>query len=147
MLMWDWYCWVYYLLLPEIDNSLGIASRTRSIRGAPHCNIGHSRKLLGYLQNRSRIFRYWFVQQYLNRSDRKIEGGGYTTNAGANWTSMWTTYEGGPFGRPLKNPRGPITPAKFSNGNYLLVFFNNNPVSDWIGRNPYWLTGGRFVYK
>ena len=55
-------------------------------------------------------------------------------------------------GRRLKNPEGPITLKRFSNGKYLLMFYNNG-VQGYLPprasnssirnpRNPYWLAAG-----
>ncbi|XP_062503358.1 uncharacterized protein LOC134180262 isoform X2 [Corticium candelabrum] len=41
----------------------------------------------------------------------------------------------------LKNPRGPITMKQFSNGRYLLLFYNNGDTG-FNSRNPYWLCCG-----
>ncbi|MGQ9731219.1 MAG: exo-alpha-sialidase [Candidatus Zipacnadales bacterium] len=46
-----------------------------------------------------------------------------------------------PGGRPIKNPRGPAFIRKFSNGKYLLLYYNHGG-RDFSGRNPYWLSGG-----
>ena len=48
----------------------------------------------------------------------------------------------------LKNPRGPITLKRFSNGNYLMLWYNNhcNSFASTGGRssrNPYWLSAAR----
>ena len=47
----------------------------------------------------------------------------------------------------LKNPRGPITPKRMSNGIYLLLFYNNAGGGGYsrTARNPYWLAAGREV--
>ena len=43
----------------------------------------------------------------------------------------------------LKNPRGPITMKQFSNGGFLLLFYNNAYTSFAdSSRNPYWLSSG-----
>lgn len=51
----------------------------------------------------------------------------------------------------LKNPNGPITPRRMTNGHYLLLFYNNGDNEFWLHhnkslastwRNPYWLSGG-----
>ena len=49
----------------------------------------------------------------------------------------------------LKNPRGPITVKRFSNGLYLMLWFNNGADSyqtqvtaSISSRNPYWLSSG-----
>ncbi|XP_065833613.1 uncharacterized protein [Oscarella lobularis] len=41
----------------------------------------------------------------------------------------------------LKNPRGPITMKQFSNGMYLLLYYNNGETG-FTSRNPYWLSSG-----
>ena len=51
-------------------------------------------------------------------------------------------------GRVLKNPEGPITLKRFSNGKYLLLFFFNsvngyyNSTLNRSPRNPYWICAG-----
>jgi hypothetical protein len=52
--------------------------------------------------------------------------------------------------RSMKNPRGPITLKRMSNGLYLLLwFFNSVPsftmdaATSRTSRNPYWLSAGR----
>lgn len=42
----------------------------------------------------------------------------------------------------LKNPRGPITPRRLSNGRYLLLYFNRANGGIEGSRNPYWLAAG-----
>lgn len=44
----------------------------------------------------------------------------------------------------LKNPRGPITPRRFSNGRYLLLYFNRANGGIQGNRNPYWLAAGTY---
>lgn len=52
----------------------------------------------------------------------------------------------------LKNPRGPVQLKRFSNGQTLLLFYNNHnggfasrpeAANSICSRNPYWLTAGR----
>ena len=48
-------------------------------------------------------------------------------------------------GYGLKNPRGPITPKRMGNGQYLMLFYNDDGSSGIFpaeSRNPYWLTCG-----
>ncbi len=44
-------------------------------------------------------------------------------------------------GRRIKNPRGPAIFRKFSNGKFLLLFYNNS-TQTFDNRNPYWISGG-----
>eukprot|EP00041_Stephanoeca_diplocostata_P023605 m.582544 g.582544 ORF g.582544 m.582544 type:complete len:792 (-) comp22337_c1_seq16:1784-4159(-) len=44
-------------------------------------------------------------------------------------------------GYGLKNPRGPITPKRMHNGQYLLLFYNNAG-GGFSQRDPYWLAAG-----
>lgn len=44
-------------------------------------------------------------------------------------------------GRPVRNPRGPITPRRLSNGMYLMLYYNNGEKS-YTNRDPYWLVAG-----
>jgi hypothetical protein len=44
----------------------------------------------------------------------------------------------------LKNPRGPITPRRFKNGRYLLLFFNRANGGIAGSRNPYFLSAGTY---
>jgi hypothetical protein len=44
-------------------------------------------------------------------------------------------------GRGMKNPRGPITLKRFSNGKYLMLFYFNSVLS-YDPRDPYWLVSG-----
>jgi hypothetical protein len=44
----------------------------------------------------------------------------------------------------LKNPRGPVTPRRFANGRYLLLYFNRANGGIQGSRNPYWLTAGTY---
>lgn len=50
--------------------------------------------------------------------------------------------------KALKNPRGPITLKRFSNGNYLLLWYNNafpsyGSQGNRSSRNPYWISAAR----
>jgi len=59
--------------------------------------------------------------------------------------NIWITYN--PLdsnSRPLRNPRGPITPFLCQNGYYLLFFYNNGFTST-SNRSVYWLTAGREI--
>jgi hypothetical protein len=47
----------------------------------------------------------------------------------------------------LKNPRGPITPRRFSNGRYLLLFFNRANGGIAGSRNPYFISAGTYDAK
>jgi len=51
------------------------------------------------------------------------------------------TYDGV---RPIKNPRGSITPHRFPNGQIALTFYNNGRTEreGYVGRRLYWLTVG-----
>ena len=67
-------------------------------------------------------------------------------DGGLTWTPRLAYYK---TGRPLKNPRGPITARRLRNGTFLLLFFNNgwkgySPASNNT-RNPYFLVAGRRV--
>lgn len=64
----------------------------------------------------------------------------YSRDGGRTWTGPeYARYS--PGGRLIKNPRGPAFVRKFSNGKYLLIFYNHGG-RDFSGRNPYWLAGG-----
>ena len=77
------------------------------------------------------------------------------TGAGG-WTARFAEYSAAGLpaagGRLLKNPEGPITLKRFSNGKYLLLFYFNS-VAGYLPprasnstlrnpRNPYWLCAG-----
>lgn len=82
--------------------------------------------------------------------------GAASTNAStpaSGWTpGHFMTYSGTALpaagGRPVKNPEGPITMKRFSNGQYLLLYyFNSFPgyspsTAPFSSRNPYWLSTG-----
>ncbi|MBM3499823.1 MAG: hypothetical protein FJX74_14275, partial [Armatimonadetes bacterium] len=64
----------------------------------------------------------------------------YSRDGGRSWTGPeYARYS--PGGRFIKNPRGPAFIRKFSNGKYLLIYYNHGG-RDFTGRNPYWLSGG-----
>ena len=63
-----------------------------------------------------------------------------STDGGRSWTGPEYARTS-PGGRLIKNPRGPSFIRKFSNGKYLLLFYNHGG-RDFNGRNPYWLSGG-----
>ena len=52
-----------------------------------------------------------------------------------------TTSAAAKHGTGLKSPRGPLQPKRFTNGMYLLLYYNNMGRSG-EGRNPYWLSAG-----
>lgn len=51
-------------------------------------------------------------------------------------------YGGGMYEHRLKQPRGPITPRRFSNGRFLLALHLNGFTPGWDMRDPYFLVGG-----
>jgi hypothetical protein len=60
----------------------------------------------------------------------------------AHAASFWAaTPSAAAIGAVLRNPRGPITLKRLSNGRYLLLFFNNADPG-FTSRNPYWLAVG-----
>jgi hypothetical protein len=64
----------------------------------------------------------------------------YSRDGGHTWTGPeYARYS--PGGRLIKNPRGPAFVRKFSNGKYLLLYYNHGG-RDFSGRNPYWLASG-----
>jgi hypothetical protein len=64
----------------------------------------------------------------------------YSRDGGRTWTPpAHARYS--PEGRVIKNPRGPAFVRKFSNGKYLLLYYNYGG-KDFSRRNPYWLSGG-----
>ena len=45
----------------------------------------------------------------------------------------------------IRNPRGAITPARLTNGDYVLLYYNNGYTDrvGYVGRLVYWITVGR----
>ena len=87
---------------------------------------------------------------YVYRTSDGFLGVGTSTDGGRHFAGpLYAEYEvslRNTSGR-LKNPRGPITPRRFENGRYLLLYFNraNGGISG--SRNPYFLSAGRFDAK
>lgn len=76
----------------------------------------------------------------------------HSDDGGRTWAApFWLTYDGTPSGRPLKNPRGSITPygmrraAPDASTAFALAFYNNGRTDrlGYVGRRVYWLTIGR----
>ena len=64
----------------------------------------------------------------------------YSRDGGKTWTPpAFATYT--PGGRQFKHPRACPRLWKTANGKYLL-WFHNHSGTDYIGRNPAWITGG-----
>ena len=56
----------------------------------------------------------------------------YSSDGGATFEAMsWMTFDGGAGGRPLRNPRGAITPYRFKrdgpdgHGRFAFLYYNN----------------------
>lgn len=70
----------------------------------------------------------------------------YSLDAGETFSEPEAMQYGGPGGeRPIKNPRGAITPHRFKDGTVLLIFYNNGHTEKegYTGRRYYWYTLGR----
>jgi hypothetical protein len=70
----------------------------------------------------------------------------YSNDGGEHWeATRWLTYDGSPLGRPLKNPRGSLTPHPFHDGSVLLVWYNNGHTEreGYVGRRLYWICIGK----
>jgi len=66
----------------------------------------------------------------------------YSADGGDTWTPPTAlTYDGV---RPIKNPRGAITPHRFEDGTTLMIYYNNSHTAKegYVGRRYYWYTLG-----
>jgi hypothetical protein len=67
----------------------------------------------------------------------------YSDDLGDSWTEPTVmTYDGT---RPIKNPRGAITPHRFADGTVIMIYYNNSHTEKdgYVGRRYYWYTLGR----
>jgi hypothetical protein len=84
---------------------------------------------------------------YVYRTSDGYLGVGTSTDGGRHFISpSYAEYETSLLntsGR-LKNPRGPITPRRFKNGRYLLLYFNRANGGIEGSRNPYFLSAGTY---
>lgn len=84
---------------------------------------------------------------YVYRTSDGYLGVGTSTDGGRHFMSpLYAEYATSLLntsGR-LKNPRGPITPRRFDNGRYLLLYFNRANGGIEGSRNPYFLSAGSY---
>ncbi len=98
---------------------------------APAGNIAEEQNLV-QLSTGDLYCVYRTVDGYLAHATSADGGHAWSDTASARYS---------PDGRRIKNPRGPSFIRKFSNGKYLLLYYNHSG-RDFNGRNPYWLSGG-----
>jgi hypothetical protein len=71
-----------------------------------------------------------------------------TSPDGVAWTDAQyarfdgADYGGGMYEARVKQPIGPLTPRRFSNGRFLMSVFGNSEVPGFSSRDPYWLVAG-----
>ncbi len=92
----------------------------------------------------NRVFSLW-------RTETGKMAAAYSNDGGITWEApFWMTHEGTPDGRPLRNPRGSITPFRLrepaadGSTEYVMLYYNNGRTErqGYVGRRVYWLTLG-----
>ena len=130
--------------LPDQDEGLRSPSGELSLGEEPHVlGVG---TVYGHP---GRLMSLW-------RSEVGRLAAAYSDDGGSSWDEpFWLTYEGLPLGaggtRPIRNPRGSITPyrrrdvAPTGAGEFVMLFYNNARTDrlGYTGRRVYWLTVGR----
>lgn len=123
--------------LPDDDVGLQAPDGELSLGEEPHIvEVGSG--------NPNRVCALW-------RTETGKLAASYSSDGGASWEpSFWLTHEGTPQGRPLRNPRGSITPFRLretgadGSAEYVMLYYNNGRTDrlGYVGRRVYWLTLG-----
>jgi len=131
-------------LLPHYESNDGQGSGTgQDGMRAFGPNLVNEEGNLLPMSDESHLLNFW-------RTIDGFMGFGASQDGGKTWKDgrfahMSVSTDGSTSGRVMKQPRGPITPRRFSNGNFVMTYYvvSEYGVNGFGSRNPMWVTGAK----